>query len=205
MQAMMQLQRVKAEAPDLLPSGREQNDLMQQMRAPSIQRQSEDAQGMAQNQAFAQSFVEPAPETGTIADYLRYQAEKTQPPAAQPTESYAYPSGVEGLQLMVLDDLERRQQPAQSTVYDPNAPENIPLLPYQPASAEGRQLPDGGVIMPSKSEDIITLKSGEPFKSQKAAQGYQAKNNLERITTSLQLAAVGCCEKQCSSRRSESP
>lgn len=118
---------------------------------------------------------------GTMSDYQAYQQSKTAAPATTEAdaEQMVYPSTLDGAKLMALNSAETRSESLQRVEYDPNAPENIPLLTYQPGAESGRRLPGGEEIKPGGADDIIRLKNGEPFKSSKAAQGYQTKNNLK--------------------------
>jgi hypothetical protein len=120
---------------------------------------------------------------GSMADYLLYQKAKAEPPQRQQREeAEPYPGGEDGLdgaRLIALNNMERVKPELQHVVYDPNAPENIQALPYQPDAVEGRRLPSGEEIKPGGVDDIITLKSGEPFRSPKAALAYQTKNSLK--------------------------
>lgn len=88
-----------------------------------------------------------------------------------------YPAGKIGKALRALDEVETKPASANSFEYDPET--DIPLLPYEPNKADGRQLPEGSIIKDSRNDDIITLKSGKPFKNEKIAKAFQSKKNLK--------------------------
>jgi predicted RNA methylase len=93
-----------------------------------------------------------------------------------PQEATEYPAGRVGQELQALDAAEMTPE----TLVSAEATPETPLLPSQPKQAEGRILADNrGVILPTKTEDLIMPKSGRPFTNQKIAKAYQTKNEMK--------------------------
>ena len=90
-----------------------------------------------------------------------------------PITPMTYPDGKIGDQLQALD-LAESENSSESFEYDPSQEQPLQI------GFEGRAvMPDGSVVRDSSNDDFISLKSGNPFKSEKAAKVYRSKNKLK--------------------------